>query len=513
MANSNCIDKNDQTTLNKLALNNGAMTDDAGRFTLNQIDVFAQELIENIQNEEETNPVSIMFKRYGQELYDAADYVNTLRNTIDADEYPDLDRRWSSGNISNVEFADFINSYNYTPNDVINGNQFQLTRNLDSYYKDTFSESVLGGFCKLMPEIFQKIDMFFELIGEVEAVIKDAFEFFNKIRSYEGFKKLGEEQIIKKLIKELKKKLLEVVNKVFTEVENMIGGFNIEGIIGDAQTFYRKGVSKNIMTAKEEMCAFFTDANKKTIKDKVKGLIDYAVSLFESPNLEAIQYFIARFCALVANVEALIRDVKKPLDDYTLRFQTITNRLNAISNINTSSAIRAGAIRYSPSARKDAINRLEARAIDPGMKDYSPTGSIDEVPEPTAKEYGGLPKCGAVFKGTDSTFKVEGDSFDEKEGVGIYGYIRIDLDTKVYLHRVQKDIGGTLTITDGWISKAYNEKIEGDENNAHLSGLVVDIKKDMADPQAFIDSALKNGFKYAREFDDYIHLDIREIPQ
>ena len=147
------------------------------------------------------------------------------------------------------------------------------------------------------------------------------------------------------------------------------------------------------------------------------------------------------------------------------------------------------------------------------MKDYSPTGSIDEVPEPTAKEYGGLPKCGAVFKGTDSTFKVEGDSFDEKEGVGIYGYIRIDLDTKVYLHRVQKDIGGTLTITDGWISKAYNEKIEGDENNAHLSGLVVDIKKDMADPQAFIDSALKNGFKYAREFDDYIHLDIREIPQ
>jgi hypothetical protein len=355
--------------------------------------------------------------------------------------------------------------------------------------------------------------MFFELIGEVEAVIKDAFEFFNKIRSYEGFKKFGEEQIIKKLIKELKKKLLEVVNKVFTEVENMIGGFNIEGIIGDAQTFYRKGVSKNIMTAKEEMCAFFTDANKKTIKDKVKGLIDYAVSLFESPNLEAIQYFIARFCALVANVEALIRDVKKPLDDYTLRFQTITNRLNAISNINTSSAIRAGAIRYSPSARKDAINRLEARAIDPGMKDYSPTGSIDEVPEPTAKEYGGLPKCGAVFKGTDSTFKVEGDSFDEKEGVGIYGYIRIDLDTKVYLHRVQKDIGGTLTITDGWISKAYNEKIEGDENNAHLSGLVVDIKKDMADPQAFIDSALKNGFKYAREFDDYIHLDIREIPQ
>jgi hypothetical protein len=27
-----------------------------------------------------------------------------------------------------------------------------------------------------------------------------------------------------------------------------------------------------------------------------------------------------------------------------------------------------------------------------------------------------------------------------------------------------------------------------------------------------MDSALKNGFKYAAEYNDFIHLDIREIP-
>ena len=213
------------------------------------------------------------------------------------------------------------------------------------------------------------------------------------------------------------------------------------------------------------------------------------------------------------NIEGLIRDIKKPLDDYSLRFQTIANRLSTISNINTSTAIRAGAIRYSPEVRKDTINRLEARATDPGGKDFTPTGEEpEEVPEPTASEYSNLPKCGAVWKGSDPTFAVDGDWTDEEEGVGIYGYTRIDLDVKVYLHRVQKEIGGTFTITEGWISKAYNEKQEGDEQNSHLSGLVIDVKKDMADPALFMETALKNDFKFAREYDDFIHLDIRETP-
>lgn len=517
MATSNCVDQTDQTTINKLALSAGPLTDSAGRYTLNQIDVFAQELADSILADAETNPLSIMFNRYGQTLYDGTAYLNSLKDTLDLQNYPDLDRRWSKGAITDLEFADFINSYNYTPGAIIDTSNFdKLARNLDAYYKDTFSESILGGFCKLMPQIFGAIDQFFDTIDEISGLIKDAIAFFQKIRSYEGFQKLGEEALIKTLLNELKDKIIEIFNKVFAEVEDAIGNFNISDVLGEADTFHRKGISKGIMTAKEEMCAFFTKENKKKILDKIRALLDYAVSLFESPNLEAIQFIIARFCALVTNVEALLRDIKRPLDDYTLRYQTIVSRLRNISNINTSTAIRAGAIRYSPSARKEAINRLEARAVAPDGKDYTPTGAEPEnVPEPTAEEYGALPKCGSVWSRSDSTFSVEGDWTDEKEGVGIYGYIRIDLDVKVYLHRVQKEIGGIFTITNGWISKAYNEKQGGDEQNSHLSGLVVDIKKDgniASDPEAFMATALKNGFKTAREYDDFIHLDIREIP-
>jgi hypothetical protein len=33
----------------------------------------------------------------------------------------------------------------------------------------------------------------------------------------------------------------------------------------------------------------------------------------------------------------------------------------------------------------------------------------------------------------------------------------------------------------------------------------------MSDPAKFIQDALNNGFKYVKEYDEFIHLDIREI--
>jgi hypothetical protein len=41
--------------------------------------------------------------------------------------------------------------------------------------------------------------------------------------------------------------------------------------------------------------------------------------------------------------------------------------------------------------------------------------------------------------------------------------------------------------------------------------MVVDIKKADFEADQFIESAFKNGFKYVKEYDDFIHLDLREI--
>lgn len=510
-----CIDRDDQTTINKLALTKLNVTDAEGRFTLAQIDAIADDLARNILADAATNPLIVARNRYGDGIYTATDYLNgLLRQQIgNLTDYPDLDARWTKGPISNLETADFLKAYNYTPSGFTEeSDNKKLARNLDAYYKNDFSSSILGGFCDKFDSVFASIDAFFDLIGVVEGIVTDVLDFVDKVRTYDGLKDLTVKGVIEQLVREIKKKIEDVINKIFEEVQDMIENFDPSKITEDFETFLDKSVVKGIMTTREQMCAFFTDENKKSVKDKVLGLIDYAISLFESPGIEEIQFLISRVCAMAGSIEALIKDIKSPLDNYANRYGQIVSRLKNISNQATGSAIAAGAIRYSPTTRQEVINRLEGQWTKPSGKAITNTGKqpVNVVPI-TAKDYKDLPRCGKVFKGIDPVFGVEGDSFDSKDGVGIYAYTRVDLDVKVYLKRVQKLTGSKIIITDGWVSKAYNKKMEGDEENSHLSGLVVDVKKDMPDPAKFIEDALLNGFQYVKEYDDFIHLDIREI--
>lgn len=516
---SKCVDYTDQTTLNRLSTMTGPTVDSTGAFTINQIDVFAQEMADNILAESNNNPISIAVNNYGETFYTAVNYLNTafkdrVQNFLQ--DYPDLDNRWKRGSITNLEVADFIRAFNYTPTDLLDQNNYiKLTRELDAYYKDSFAKSIMGGFCATMQNIFQQIDAFYDLIGVVDGIISDALAVINKIRNFDGFTAPAEEEIKKKLIDEIKKKLTEVVDQIIQEIEDAIANFNIEGLISDIAGVGVEG-AKAILTTKEQMCAFFTDENKKTLKEKMKSLIDYAVSLFENPTLEQIQFMVYRFCAFATSIEALLKDIKRPLDDYTQRSQRIVNRLKAISNLNSSTAIRNGALRFSEEARQESINSLKDLWEGRKGKRITPTGEEPNIVVPiTVAEYNSLPTCGKVWAGKVPWLKIDeaAEWRDEKEGIGIYGYTRVDLDVKVYLKRVHDELGGQYTITDGWYSKEWNEKKEYDPDNSHLSGLVIDIKKDMDDVDAFTEAALKHGFKGVVVYDDSIHLDIRELPR
>ena len=532
---SRCIDKRDQVTQNTLGLSQGPYVNFDGEYTLDQIDAFANELAQDIIANAETNPLSIATNRYGDSFNNSVSYLNGLfRNLINDNlgDYPEIERRWERGNITSLEVAEFIDSYNYTPQGVLDQTDYlKLLRELNGFYVSSISDSKLGGFCGSLKNIFAQIDAFYDLIGVVDGIITDALSFINKIQNFEGFPdEATAATLIPILINKIKDQIEAVIREVFQEVEDAIANFDIEGMIGD----FEEGslaTAKAILTTKEQMCTFFTEDNKKTLLDKVRGFIDYAVSLFESPSLEQIRYLVFRFCALATNIELLIRDIKSPLDNYGFRYQRIVKRLQTISNINTSTAIRNGAIRYSPERRQESINRLRSMWNgEDGTNPITPTGEVIEAVKPiTLKEYKDLPTCGKVFKSGDKGIFVEGDWIED---LGITGYTRIDLDVKVYLMRLQKALGRNITITRGWYSKDYNDEVGGDPENSHLSGMVIDIKNnfdfditagipledleiisDINDIDGFTEAALKAGFKYIVINDDEIHLDIREIPR
>ena len=122
-----CPDPNDQVALNKLSLEPVNVTDLKGRYTLSQIDAVTQQVAESIVSDAESNPLTKAIRLYGDDLNLSSNYLNgLLRQRIgDLGSYPDLEGRWERGNISQLETADFIQRYNYTPQGVINENDYQ----------------------------------------------------------------------------------------------------------------------------------------------------------------------------------------------------------------------------------------------------------------------------------------------------------------------------------------------------------------------------------------------------
>ena len=540
---SSCVDRRSQTYLNQQIINPGPTTKNDGTYTINQIDVFAKELADNIIAESNKNPIANMLNKYGNGVYEVTEFINGTVRGYDTTNYPALNNRYQQGNVSTLEVADFAEAFSYSPNGIQNQVPDKLLGDLEKYYTGDISESILGGFCNSMNNLFNQIDSFYDLIGEIDGLIMDARAVYNKFTQtfangkIEGLTPLEfiQQKIVEELLEQIQEKIIDSVVKIYQKVMDAIDNFDIADQIGDLVTGIDKKHTKYIMTRKERLCNELTEEAQKKMKDKLKGFMDYAFGLFDYMDLQTMQFLVARFCALATNVESLLNELKNPLDDYGNRYQRVIKRLQAIGNQNTSTAIRNGAIRLSKEQRADHINSLYS--IWEGGKDDVGRTLLDyekvDVKEITADDYKYLPKCMAVMKGSDSTFGVEGKVFEEKENtedysrIGIAAYTHLDLDVKVYLKRLQEIYGVKIIITNGWVSQEYNQtQLKRDNDNPHLSGLVVDIKMDQEfkTPQVaseigqdwldiFTRNAKTSGFLGVVVYDNHIHLDVREIPR
>lgn len=534
---SSCVDRRSQTYLNKQTINPGPTVNSDGSYTLNQIDVFAKELADNIIAESDKNPIANMIDKFGNGVYEAGDYINGTVRGYDTSNYPALNNRYQQGNVSTLEVADFAEAFNYSPNGIQNQVPDKLLRDLEQYYTGDISESILGGFCNSMNNLFNQIDAFYDLIGVVDGLIQDAIAVYNKFTSVfangkiEGQPPLEfiQEKIVEELMEQIQEKIIDSVVKIYQKVMDAIENFDILDQIGDLVTGIDKSHTKYIMTRKERMCNELTKEQQEKMKNKLKGFMDYAFSLFDYMDLQTMQFLVARFCALATNVEALLNEIKNPLDDYGNRYQRVIKRLQAIGNQNTSTAIRNGAIRFSPEQRSDDINSLNR--IWEGDDALSLSGYEKVAIKPiTAEDYKNLPNCMQVMKDTNGIFGVEGKVFEEKENdkdkerLGFPAYTHLDLDVKVYLKRLQEIYGNKMIITNGWVSTEYTQ-YKKRPDDAHLSGLVIDIKMDSVFKtntnfasvdsddwtEIFTKNARKSGFKGVIIYDKHIHLDTREI--
>ena len=215
-----CNDPNDQTQQSNLNRARGPYVNSNGEYNIDQIDQFVAALAQSALDDRETNPIIKLVNTYGDDFNASVKALHSFCERPEVKKelvnYPDFGDRCSKGLVSSLEVAAFTNEFMLTPATLTaktkGGDYVNLLFQLDSYYKNSFTQSVMGGFCASIPGIFGAIEAFFDIIGTVEGLIQDAASFLNKIKNWEDpLRAAIEAGIVKTLIEKIKDKIKEEI--------------------------------------------------------------------------------------------------------------------------------------------------------------------------------------------------------------------------------------------------------------------------------------------------------------
>ncbi len=453
----------------------------------------------NLYGEETFNQSLISFNNFLL-TSNSATYLDLPTN------YPLVQDRINRGvAITPVELAMFLEYAGYNPVSIqpaMISNPTDILSLYNSNIGGTFSKSTMGSFCELAPSIFGAVAGFFTVIG---ALAKKITDIINTIKNFS----------LAALLDNLKKKITDVIEKTIEKVKKIIENFTLEGLITQAQQYFQQNIIAKFEIIKNKAMAFFEEFNIENFKKRVDGLISYATGIFKDLKLEEIQFLIYRFCAFISQVEGMINGIKNPLEEFSNRYVYSGRILESNSSLSTLSAVANGAKRYG----SDEI----AGAIAAGVSAESIRGN---QPPPTTEEYKDLPQWNdgngdsrVIFQGN----WVNPPGAGCAGGMGSEGWYmpnsQANLDSKVYLMRVQKEFAtrtgiNQLIVNSAYRSPKYNQclrdkGVNAARNSNHMQGIAFDITWSgyPNNRNEFVEIARSFGFKGIGIYSGFTHID------
>lgn len=522
-----------------------------GEYALAQVEVLQQSFMDNMVADPESNPVVIAVKKYGDAFDTNLNLINKFINTSSfvAENLPNyeiLNTRITNGAITQFEFAQFIDEFNYSPisaNYSANQDPPKFLKNLDDFYRGSFSKSVMGGFCSVLPNVFGAIGGFFIILGQVEGLIGDALSFIAKIRNIEDpIKALFEAIKVKALIEAIKKKITKTVMGAIEKIQSAIENFNMADVMGKVENFVQNKIIDKVTTVKDQIMRAFSPENLKKIKSKITGMIDYAVGLFDNPSLEEIMFLMMRICGFASGVEAILGGLKAPLDNIKGEYEQTLNILKGKSALATSSVVRSGAIRFTPEERAAKI--AEQKKIWQSYNSEIATTSLPDIdlesratqPAPmptdgTISELGELPTWTQIKLGRHPVFVPYGGwtwkTWPNKTEpiLGSLGWTQTLVHTKILILRLNKRMNelhsgfGSFRLASLYRNEEYQRFLRSEggkpaSKSQHLLGKAVDIKVNGWTQQMrtdLVNEGRKLGFTSFGWYkgNQFIHLDWR----
>lgn len=450
-------------------------------------------------------------------------FVKTSYDTIGKEQfqilYSNLYERIETGTvITQIETLEFINEYLYNfatfPVLLNSIGSITILTSLNAFYApENISRNSMGSFCDLVQSIFGGVSGLFEQY-------KDIADFANKlpslINSIQNFSAAS-------LIKTLEEKLLSTTDILAKNSLDKLKNFDLGFLGGEQGTPNQTPILQKIDTTKGNIASFFSEFNIDKIKERLKGLVAYVVSLFEKPDIEEIQFIIYRFCKLISEVENLFGGVFSPLYGIRDSYQETQSVLRGRSAYNSMFATSAGALRLTDDQRIAGYNegtQIVASNVPLDAAAYVPTGA----------EVGDIPSWEDIRMQNDRDGRIV---LDANESAPVYiprganramsnlSWDKVTVEAKVTLLRFHKNLSAALgrnikfLINSAYRSPEYNAGLDGAASKSlHMSGIAFDISTtgsvgiSSADRITFMNVARQSGFRGIGKYPTFIHVDL-----
>lgn len=456
-------------------------------------------------------------------------------------DFPNLSKRLEMMPfLTQAEIFDFVTSTGiytiYTLQFSFVVGSINLIRQLDNYFSvKSISQSSMGSFCSLVPNIFAKFKDLQNMFNNVLGLAGKLQDLISKIQNFS----------VAALIDQLKEKLKSVVDQIVEKVKSEIQGIvdSFKGVFGEINELARRtagSIGDKFRRLKKEVDKIVEEGFVEYIKGKIDGLISGATSLFDMStiDIEEIQFLILRFCALAGNIEKFFQDKLNPLKNLQSNLSSAYAGLSRIGSIPRAGVILAGGRRLTQEERLAGFRAASAvptpgrsnpvnltpggggagRVLNPenvvGNPTISPVGRRNakaRILSYTPEELAEIPSFTQVTQGSGYNglkLIVGNTTRSQLQARGMplsAAWDNVQTLEIVMLLRLYKEWGRTITINSAFRPGAVN----GVDNSLHMSGQAFDVQISSGQVNEFSRIAKSVGFGPTRFYpsDGFIHID------
>jgi len=233
--------------------------------------------------------------------------TNVLNNVaFDKTEYTFVTERLEEGAITQTEYREFLNDYNYTldtATNTIQDNPKSHIEQFNNFLKGTIAGVAVSSLCRFLSDPFNKItsatSLFSNFLGGFKTLKDLLASLENPLDALSGLaaplKAFANSLInsVADIVKSIKEKVLNVAAKVSKEIAKIVG------MQGPNKLSLNSWFAKQFVNIRNAL----SDGNIANLITDISTKIAEAVLGFAVLTLEAIEFLLFLFCKMATNVE------------------------------------------------------------------------------------------------------------------------------------------------------------------------------------------------------------------